>query len=311
MGHTSSSAESVSEELQYYYKGMKQGIQTPARKSSPSPSSSSGVFSSRSSDQCHPISPRVTPTPPRGVSPDHYCAASTSASSSTCVTPHRWSAVHHCVTMSSPSTCETPHLPRGLSPECCCMTSSSASTSPVVTSRSQSPDLYCVTSSSNPSSTCVTPLRERSPDPSIPSIQVQVADEQEVSNQSNECSHIPISIEASDKKHDISKAKSSITSSPAAKNKRTDSKHAGKRNSLSPTKEPLCACQRELHLKSHWPIDPSHCKETVEREKVVPDPVPNGNKNTESTARASVGNDLKMEDEMEDRKMKTNVTGEW
>lgn len=311
MAHTSSSAETISEELQYYYKGMNQGTQTPTRKSSPGPSSSSGVFSSRPSDQCYSTSPRGTPTPPRGVSPDHCWVTPTSASSSTCVTPFRGSPVHHCATMSSPSTCETSSLPRGLSPECHCVTSSSASTSPVVTPRKQSPDLYCVTASSNSSSTCGTPLRGRSPDPSLPSTQVQVCDEQEVSNQSNKCSHIPISIEASDKKHDISKAKSSITSSPAAKSKRIDSKHAGKRNSLSPKKESHCVCQRELHVKSHWPIDPNYYKETVDREQVMPSPIPKGNKQTESTITASVGNEFKTEDEMKDRKMKENVTSEW
>lgn len=308
MAHNSSSAETISEELQYYYKGNRPGSQTPTRKISPCPSTSSGVFSSRPPDQYHLISSCVTPSPPRGVSPDHCRATSPSPSSSTCVTPRGWSPVHHGVTTSSPSTCETP--PRGLSPEHRCVTSSSCSTSPVATPRGQSPDPYCVTSSS--SSSCATPLRGRSPDPSsLPSFQIQLSEEQEISNQSNECSQIPISIEASDKKHDFNKTQSSITSSPAAKKKRIDGKSVGKRNSLSPKKEPLCVCQHESYLKNHWSVVPNHCKEAVDTEKDVPGPVPSSNKGAESAVTPSIGIDVKMTDENEDMKMKANVTGEW
>ena len=159
----------------------------------------------------------------------------------------------------------------------------------------------------------MTPSRGRSPDPSsLPSFQIQLSEEQGIFNQSNECSQIPISIEASDKKHDVIKAQSSITSSPAAKKKKKiDGKPAGKRNSLSPKKEPLCVCQHELYPKNHWSIDPNHCKEALGREKDEPGPVPSSNKATESGVTASIGIDVKMADELEDIKMKANVTGEW
>ncbi|KAL9971590.1 hypothetical protein ACROYT_G017770 [Oculina patagonica] len=306
MVHNSSSAETIPEELQYYNKGKRAETQTPTRKISPCPSSSSGVFSLRPPDHCHLISPCVTPTPPRGLSPSHCRATTPSPTSSTCVTPRGCSPVHHGVTTSSSSSCETP--PRRLSPEHRCVTPSSCSTSPVVTPRGQSPDLSCVTFSPS-SSSCTTPLRGRSPDPaSVPSYQIQISEEQEISNQSNECSQIPISIEASDKKHDFSKTPSSINSSPAAKKKRIDCKTAGKRNLLSPKKEPNCVCQHESHLKNHWLIDPNHCKEAVDNEKDVPGQVPSNKNGTESCVTTSIGIDVKMADETEDKTMKANVT---
>ena len=279
MAHTSSSSETISEELQYYYQGKRQSGRTPTRKSSPSHSTSSGVSSSRSTDLCHLISPCVTPTPPRGLSPDHHRVTPSSSSSSPGVTPRGRSPEHYCVTSLSPSTYGIPPPPRGVSPEHCFVTSS-ASSSPGVNPRQRSSDV-CATSSS--SSTCVTPLRGRSPD--LPSIQIQFSDEQESSNQSNECSEIPVSIEACDKKHDVPIAPTSINSSPQARQKRSNSQPSGKRKSLSPTKDLLYVSQHELYLKAR-------CKEVADKEKDV----------------HPVGIDIKME-EIEDVKMKAIVAG--
>ena len=290
MAHTSSSSETISEELQYYYQGKRQSGCSPTRQSSPSHSTSSGVSSSRSPDVCPLISPCVTPTPPQGLSPDHRCVTPSSSSSSPGMTPRGGSPEHHFLTASSSSTCEISAPLRGLSPEHRFVTSSSTS-SPGVTPRQRSPD-PCVKSSS--SSTCVTPLRGLSPD--LPRIQIQLFDEQDNSNQSHECSEIPVSIEACDKKHDVPIAPTSINSSPLARQKRSKSQPSGKRKkSLSPTKDLLCACQQELYLKVR-------CKEAAAKEKDV-HPV-STNKDTEFP----VETDIKI-DGKEDLKMKATVAG--
>lgn len=59
-----------------------------------------------------------------------------------------------------------------------------------------------------------------------------------------------------------------------------------------------------MHLKARSSVDPNHCKEAEDKEKDVR-PVP-PNKGTEF----AVGIDIKM-DEIEDMKMKANVTGEY
>lgn len=148
----------------------------------------------------------------------------------------------------------------------------------------------------------MTPLRGRSPD--LPSIQIQFSDEQESSNQSNECSEIPVSIEACDKKHDVPVAPTSMNSSPPARQKISNSQPSGKRNSLSPKKDLICACQHELSLKARSSVDPNHCGEAEDKEKDVRPVPPN------KGAEFAVGIDIKM-DEMEDMKMKANVTGEF
>ena len=212
MAHTSSSSETISEELLYYSQGKTQSGRSPTRQSSPSHSASSGVSSSRSPDLCPLISPYVTPAPPQGLSPDYRCVTPSSSSSSPGMTSRGGSPEHHFVTASSSSsTCEISAPLGGLSPERRFVTSSSTS-SPVVTPRQRSPD-PCVNSS--PSSTCGTPLRGRSPD--LPRVQFQLFDEQDNSNQSNECSEIPVSIEACDKKHDVPIAPTSINSSHPGK----------------------------------------------------------------------------------------------
>ena len=286
MAHTSSSSETIPEELQYYYPGKRQSGHSPTRKSSPSHSTSSGVSSARSPDLCPLISPCVTPTPSRGrgLSPDHHCVTPSSPSSSPGMTPRGGSPEHYCVTASS-STCEISAPLRGLSPEHCSISSSSL---PGVTPRKRSPDL-CVKSSS--STTCVNSHGGGSPD--LPLIQIQLADDS--SNQSNECSEIPVSIEACDKKHDVPIASTSINSTPPARQKRNKSQPSGKRKSLSPTKDLLCACQQEQYLKAR-------CKEAAVKEKEV-HPV-STNKDTEFP----VGTDIKM-DGKEDFKMKENVAG--
>ena len=278
MVHSSSSSESISDELQYFYQGKRQSRRSPTPMSSPSHSTSSGVSSSPSPDLCH-LSPCVTPTPPRRLSPDHHFVTPSTSSSSPGVTPRGRSPEHHCVTSSSSSTCEIPALPRGLSPKHCYVTSSTSS-SPGMTPRQRPPDPG-VTSSS--SSTCVTPLRGRSPD--IPSIEIQFSNEQESSNQSNERSEVPVSIEACDKKHDVPIAPLSISSSSPARQKRSN----------SPTKDLLCACQHELYLKAR-------CTEAADKEKDV-HPV-----STKKDSGVSVGIDIKM-DGIEDLKMKTNGAG--
>lgn len=285
MTHSSFSSETISEEQEYYSQGKRQSGRTPTRKTSPSHSTSSGVSSSRSAD----LSPCMTPTHLRGLSPDYLCVTASSSSSSPGMTPRGRSPEHHRVASSSPSTCGIPPPPREVSPKNCFVTSS-ASSSPGVTPRQLSPDL-CVTSSS--SSTCVTPLRGRSPD--LPSIQIPFSDQQEISNQSNECSEIPVSIEACDKKHDVLMTPAGINSSPPARQKRSNSQPTGKRKSPSPTKDLLYVYQHELYLKAR-------CKEAVDKEKDV------HSVTTKTDAELHVGIDDKI-DENEDVKMKATVAG--
>ncbi|XP_020604657.1 uncharacterized protein LOC110043535 [Orbicella faveolata] len=144
---------------------------------------------------------------------------------------------------------------------------------------------------SSSSSSCVTPLRGQSPD--LPSIQIQFSDEQESSNQSNECSEIPVSIEACDEKRDVPIAPTNINSSSPARQKRSNSQPSGKRKSLSPTKDILRVCKHELTLKAR-------CKEAADKEKDV-HPV-----STNEDAEFPVGIDIKM-DGIEDLKMKATV----
>ena len=285
MTHSSFSSETISEEQEYYPQGKRQSGRTPTRKTSPSHSTSSGVSSSRSAD----LSPCMTPTHLRGLSPDYLCVTASSSSSSPGMTPRGRSPEHHRVASSSPSTCGIPPPPREVSPKNCFVTSS-ASSSPGVTPRQLSPDL-CVTSSS--SSTCVTPLRGRSP--ILPSIQIPFSDQQEISNQSNECSEIPVSIEACDKKHDILMTPAGINSSPPARQKRSNSQPTGKRKSPSPTKDLLYVYQHELYLKAR-------CKEAVDKEKDV------HSVTTKTDAELHVGIDDNI-DENEDVKMKATVAG--
>ena len=203
------------------------------------------------------------------------------------MTPRGGSPEHYCDTATSSSTCEISARLRGLSPEHCFVSSSSTS-SPGVTPRQRSPDLWVKSSSSSP---CATPLRGQSPD--LPRIQIQLADDS--SDQSNECSEIPVSIEACDKKHETPIAPTSINSIPPASQKRSKSQPSGKRKSLSPAKDLLCACQQELYLKAR-------CKEAAVKEKDVY-PV-STNKDTEFP----VGTDIKM-DGKDDMKMKENFAG--
>ena len=203
------------------------------------------------------------------------------------MTPRGGSPEHYCDTATSSSTCEISARLRGLSPEHCSVSSSSTS-SPGVTPRQRSPDLWVKSSSPSP---CATPLRGRSPD--LPRIQIQLADDS--SDQSNECSEIPVSIEACDKKHETPIAPTSINSIPPASQKRSKSQPSGKRQSLSPAKDLLCACQQELYLKAR-------CKEAAVKEKDVY-PV-STNKDTEFP----VGTDIKV-DGKDDMKMKENFAG--
>lgn len=284
MTHSSFSSETISEEQQYYSQGKRQSGHTPTRKTSPSHSTSSGVSSSRSPD----LSPCVTPTHLRGLSPDYLCVTASSSSSSPGTTPRGRSPEHHRVASSSYSTCGIPP-PREVSPKNCFMTSS-ASSSPGVTPRQLSPDL-CVTSSS--SSTCETPFRGRSPD--VPSIQIPFFDQQENSNQSNECSEIPVSIEACDKKHDVPMAPAGINSSPPERQKRSNSQPTGKRKSLSPMKDLPYVYQHELYLKAC-------CKEAVDKEKDVH----SVSTKTDTEFHVGIGNKM---DENEDVKMEATVAG--
>ena len=289
MARPSSSSETISEELQYYYQGKRQSGRSPTRKSSPSHSTSSGVSSSPSADLCHLKSPCVTPTSSRGLSPDRCFVTSSSSCSSPGVSPLKRSHEHHCAKGPSSSTCEIPASLRGVSPKICLVTSSSSS-SPGITPRERSPDL-CVTSSS--SSTCMTPLRGRSTD--LSSIQIQFPDEQESSNQSNDCSEIPVSIEECDKHHDVPIAPTSINSSPPAKQKRSNGQSSGKRKCLSPTKDLTCACQHELDPKVR-------CKEAADKDKDVQ------LLSTNEDAENPVGIEINM-DGIEDVRMKGTVAG--
>lgn len=179
-----------------------------------------------------------------------------------------------------------------------------------MTPRGQSPNHYYTTSStSSTSSPCVTPPRDRSPDPSsIPSIQVhsKSSEEQEISTQSKECSQIPISIEACDKKHDIANAPRNINSSPVAQNKENKGFSTGRRNGLSPKKVPVCSCKHELDLKDRCPTDLNHCKEAAKRAKDAR-LVASSDKTTDSVI-TKIGNEIK-EDENGHLNIKTNVTG--
>ena len=138
MTHTSSSSETISEELQYYYQDKSESGRLLTRKSFPSHSTSSGVSSARSSELCPLMPPCVTPTPSRVLSPDHRCVTPSSSSSSPAMTPRGGSPEHYCVTATSSSTCEISAPLRGLSPEHCFVSSSSTS-SPGVTPRQRSP----------------------------------------------------------------------------------------------------------------------------------------------------------------------------
>ena len=289
LGHTSSSAETISQEFQNDYKDRNQERQSSPRHlpSShlrvPSPQSDHYCVTPNSSSNCS------TPSPPRGRSPVHSCV--TPPLLSTCVTPcqpYLLSPERLLETSFSNSTCVTPSSACGGSPE----------------HRREKPSL---------NSSCVTQTPSHglsSESSSLSSLQSHsnFSEDQEICNQSSEFTQgrelhpIPVSVEVSDKEHEQNPSAPTRRNTSPVQLKKKESHSREERRSPKAKKSVASVRKYDLQMTRQT--------EVAKEEETSPSPTSARDRSADSVIMTTNRNDIKTE-ETGYWIIQPNVTGEF